>query len=190
MKLNFESQYVFNLEFRLHNIILIDHISSSHEFNYFNIVGQCTKAYILHTCDLFFIDLKIKLTMKSETPAWLLWRISFWKRKLGKKNSVLFSLFINTHLLRNTVHVPKQPMHLELPRLSSLVTNNQTIKCFYDGMREAFCWVTIWHLTPAVKKFPFKRKCLPSCSASLHVKAKNYTCASDFPTLPRFLAGL
>ena len=35
-------------------------------------------------------------------------------------------------------------------------------------------------------KFPFKRKGLPSCSASLHVKAKKYTCASDFPTLPRF----
>ena len=34
-------------------------------------------------------------------------------------------------------------------------------------------------------KFPFKRKGLPSCSASLHVKAKKYTCASDFPTLPR-----
>ena len=35
-------------------------------------------------------------------------------------------------------------------------------------------------------KFPFKRKGLPSCSASLHVKAKKHTCASDFPTLPRF----
>ena len=35
-------------------------------------------------------------------------------------------------------------------------------------------------------KFPFKRKGLPSCSASLHVKAKKYTCASDFPTLPSF----
>ena len=34
-------------------------------------------------------------------------------------------------------------------------------------------------------KFPFKRKGLPCCSASLH--AKNYTCASDFPTLSRFL---
>ena len=35
-------------------------------------------------------------------------------------------------------------------------------------------------------KFPFKRKGLPSCSASLHVKAKKYMCASDFSTLPRF----
>ena len=35
-------------------------------------------------------------------------------------------------------------------------------------------------------KFPFKKKGLPSCSASLHVKAKKYTCASDFLTLPRF----
>ena len=38
----------------------------------------------------------------------------------------------------------------------------------------------------SVIKFPFKRKGLPSCSASLHVKAKQYTCASDYPTLPRF----
>ena len=37
-------------------------------------------------------------------------------------------------------------------------------------------------------KFHFKRKGLPSCSASLHVKAKKYTCASDFQTLPRFFA--
>ena len=35
-------------------------------------------------------------------------------------------------------------------------------------------------------KFPFKRKGLPRCSTSLHVKAKKYMCASDFPTLPRF----
>ena len=35
-------------------------------------------------------------------------------------------------------------------------------------------------------KFPFKKKGLPSCSASLHVKAIKYTCASDFTTLPRF----
>ena len=37
----------------------------------------------------------------------------------------------------------------------------------------------------ALIKFPFKRKGLPSCSASLPVKAKKYTCASAFPTLPR-----
>ena len=35
-------------------------------------------------------------------------------------------------------------------------------------------------------KFSFKRKGLPSCSASLHVKTKKYTCTSDFPSLPRF----
>ena len=34
-------------------------------------------------------------------------------------------------------------------------------------------------------KFPFKRKGLSSSSASLHVKVKKYTCASDFPTPPR-----
>ena len=39
---------------------------------------------------------------------------------------------------------------------------------------------------PVDVKFPFKRKGLPSCSASLHVKAKKYTCDSDFPTLPSF----
>ena len=42
------------------------------------------------------------------------------------------------------------------------------------------------HVIRGIIKFPFKRKGLPSCSASLHVKAKKYTCASDFPTLPRF----